>query len=238
VSEFLTAQWRYLAMLHYAIEPEILKPLVPEGTELDLWQDQVAYVGLVGFRFLATRVMGLSIPLHRDFTEVNLRFYVRRRAEDGVRRGVVFIRELVPQPAIAWAARLAYNEPYRTVPIRHEVPGEGMAGRYRYEWHNGGDWEGLTLTARPPGRPMANGSVEEFLVDRAWGYTRQRDGGTIEYHVRHPRWLLWTAGDVSLDCSVTRYYGPEFVPALSRPPELAYVADGSEVTVSAGVRIT
>ena len=50
------------------------------------------FVSLVGFRFLRTRVRGVAIPWHTDFEEVNLRFYVRRRAPGGEeRRGVVFV---------------------------------------------------------------------------------------------------------------------------------------------------
>ena len=84
---FLTADWRYLALLNYVIDPEILQPLVPAGTELDDWQGRT-FVSVVGFLFLDTRVRGIAIPFHRNFEEVNLRFYVRRRAPEGWRRAV------------------------------------------------------------------------------------------------------------------------------------------------------
>ena len=93
-------------MLNFGIDPEIVRPLIPPGTELDLWQGR-ALVSVVGFRFLNTRVLGLPIPFHRNFEELNLRFYVRRRAEGGWRRGVVFIREVVPRRAIAIVARVS-----------------------------------------------------------------------------------------------------------------------------------
>ena len=92
---FLTAEWRSLAMLNYEIDPAALAPFVPAGTELDQWQGKT-YVSMVGFMFLNTRVMGISIPFHANFEEVNLRFYVRRQAPDGTRRGVVFIKETRP----------------------------------------------------------------------------------------------------------------------------------------------
>src|SRR5262245_9199655 len=108
---FLTAEWRYLAMINYEVDPAILHPYIPRGTELDRWQGRT-FVSLVGFLFLKTRVLGLWVPFHSDFEEVNLRFYVRRRAPDGWRRGVVFIREVVPRRAIATVARVFYNENY------------------------------------------------------------------------------------------------------------------------------
>ncbi|HEX7980960.1 MAG TPA: DUF2071 domain-containing protein, partial [Gemmatimonadaceae bacterium] len=110
-SAFLTAEWRWLVMLNYEVPPEVLAPYVPRGTSLDLWQGH-ALVSVVGFRFIETRVIGVPIPFHRHFDEVNLRFYVRRELPGGeARRGVVFIRELVPKPMIAWVARALYNEP-------------------------------------------------------------------------------------------------------------------------------
>ena len=107
---FLTAEWRYLAMLNYRVSPSLLYPLVPPGTELDLWNG-TAYISVVGFKFQHTRVLGVPIPFHVNFEEVNLRFYVRRETNGAVRRGVTFIRELVPRAAIAGVAKLAYNEP-------------------------------------------------------------------------------------------------------------------------------
>ena len=89
---FLTAEWRNLAMLNYEVDAGLLLPFVPAGTELDDWNGKV-FVSMVGFRFLKTKLFGLTIPFHSNFDEVNLRFYVRRREGDEVRRGVVFIEE-------------------------------------------------------------------------------------------------------------------------------------------------
>src|SRR5438105_8040607 len=117
---FLTANWRYLAMMNFVVDPKILERLVPAGTELDFHQGRT-FVSVVGFLFLDTRVLGVPIPWHRDFEEVNLRFYVRRQAADGVRRGVVFIKEIVPRIAIAATARLLYGEKYVALPMRHDL---------------------------------------------------------------------------------------------------------------------
>src|SRR5947209_18790143 len=115
---FLTAEWRYLAMLHYEVARPLLAAHVPAGTELDD-RDGRIFVTLVGLLFRDTRVLGLPIPWHRDFEELNLRFYVRRSVLGEWRRAVTFIRELVPLPAVATMARLTYQQPYRTAPIAH-----------------------------------------------------------------------------------------------------------------------
>lgn len=236
---FLTAAWRDLVILNYAIDPAVLSPLVPRRTELDLWHGR-ALVSMVGFRFLHTRVMGLPIPWHQNFDEINLRFYVRRMAQDGWRRGVVFVKEVVPRSLIATVARMAYNEPYVAHPMRHLIQVEstesGGTGRARYQWKQD-RWYTLEAEVRGPPRALEAGSEAEFITEHYWGYTRQRDGGTIEYRVEHPRWRVWTAESSKLDCDVERMYGTEFVPALSVAPESAFLAEGSPVSVFAGQRI-
>ena len=194
---FLTASWRYLAMLNYEVPPSLLRPLVPFGTELDTWEG-ATIASMVGFRFLDTRVMGIPVPGHRDFDEVNLRFYVRRRGEDGHwRRGVVFVREFVPRRAIACVARRFYNEPYTAVPMRHELQmanaADGQPGRAAYAWRLAERWHRLEVSTR--GRPALPVPTSEaaFITEHYWGYTVQRDGGSKEYRVEHAPWRVWEA---------------------------------------------
>jgi uncharacterized protein len=219
-------------MLNYEIAPAVLEPLVPAGTELDSWQGTM-YVSIVGFRFLDTRLLGVRVPGHADFDEVNLRFYVRRRDGGGWRRGVVFVREIVPRRAIAWLARLTYNEPYRALPMRHDVSRahDGGIVSVRYEWRRGGRWEGLGLRTVGDAKPLIAGSEEEFVTEHYWGYTRQRDGSTIEYRVEHPSWRVWQAADARLDADVRSLYGDAFADALGGAPRSAFLAEGSGVTV-------
>ncbi len=230
---FLTAEWRELAMLNFEIEPAVLRPLVPSGTELDQWGG-VTYVSVVGFRFLSTRVLGLRVPCHGDFEEVNLRFYVHRREAGEWRRGVVFVRELVPRRAIAWVARLWYNEPYCALPMRHRIERQpdGAPTEVHYEWRWAGGWEGLSLRATGEAGPLVPGSEAEFITEHYWGYTRQRDGSSIEYRVEHPPWRVRRAADAQLACDAGRLYGPAFAEALAVPPRSAFLAEGSAVTVS------
>jgi uncharacterized protein len=229
---FLSAEWRDLAMLNYVVPPDVLLPLVPAGTELDSWQG-ATYVSVVGFRFVSTRVLGLSVPGHVDFEEVNLRFYVRRQAGDGWRRGVVFIRELVPRRAIAWVANLWYNEPYRALPMRYAIDrdADGTPERVRYEWRRSSQWEGLALRTKGSSHPLTPGSEAEFITEHYWGYTRQRDGSTIEYRVEHSPWNVWQAEDAQLSCDVASLYGSQFHLSLQGAPQSAFLADGSHVVV-------
>jgi len=233
---FLEAEWRDLAMLNFEIDPSLLVSRVPRGCELDTWSGR-AFVSVVGFRFLRTRVLGVGIPFHRDFEEVNLRFYVRRRGGDAWRRGVVFVKELVPRPAIAFVARTVYGENYAALPMRHERARNGGAMRLAYEWRHGGRWQGLSAAFSGAPEVPGDDSEEAFITEHYWGYSRPSDGSTVEYQVEHPRWAVWRASETQLACDVAALYGPEFVPALARRPSTAFVADGSPVVVRRGRRL-
>lgn len=231
---FLTAQWRHLAMLNYRVDPELLKPLVPRGTQLDLCEGG-AYVSLVGFMFLRTALLGLPIPLHRNFEELNLRFYVRREVGDEIRRGVVFVKEIVPRWAIATVARRVYNEPYVAVPMRHRLTlddeGRCTNDPVEYSFKTSGRWNHMRLHPHGPLEFPQVGSLEEFITEHYWGYCTQRDGGTVEYQVEHPQWKLRAAEDAEFACDVAQVYGEAFVEPLSAPPDSALLADGSDVAV-------
>ena len=239
---FLSAEWRWLAVLNYEIDPALLAPLVPRGVELDLDAQGKTYVSLVGFVFKDTRVLGWSLPGYRDFEELNLRFYVVRRTGGEVRRGVVFIKELVPRAAITAVARAWYHENYHTVPMRHEIKPADVAARVapavKYEFRVRGAWNLIRLAAHPEPKMPDAGSHEAFILEHYWGYCRQRDGGTIEYRVDHPRWTVWPAAEAELDCDFAHLYGEPFTPILSRRADSAFIADGSAVTVARPVRIS
>ena len=225
-------------MLNFPIEPKALQEHIPKGTELDHWEG-TTYVSLVGFLFLDTKVKGLAVPFHRDFEEINLRFYVRSRGPEGWRRGVVFVREVVSKQAIAFFARLLYNENYLACPTRSSVvdPSGDTTGSVEYGWRPDGQW--LSIGAEFSGEPSLPGknSLEKFITEHYWGYSIQRDGGTMEYQVEHPQWKVWEATYPTMSGDFVGFYGPEFSPFLQSPPSSAFVADGSPVIVRNGNRM-
>lgn len=232
---FLSAEWRSLAMLNYRVPPSLLAPHVPRGTELDLF-DGAAYVSVVGFLFRRTKLFGIRIPGHRNFEEINLRFYVRREVGGEVRHGVTFLRELVPKPAVTIVARLAYNEPYRTLRMQSVF---GLTGPARlplsvtYGWktHRNAEWSRLALEPRGDVLPAATGSEAAFITQHFWGYTRTRSGCTIEYEVQHPIWRVHSVARAALEGDTSRVFGDDFAAALATPPHSAMYCSGSRVTV-------
>jgi uncharacterized protein YqjF (DUF2071 family) len=229
VRPFLTANWRYLAILNFVVDPKILAPLVPPGTEID-FENGETFLSVVGFLFLDTRLLGLPIPLHRDFEELNLRFYVRKKSADMWRRGVVFVREFVPKRAIATIARTFYGEPYVAVPMKHQIDHVDSKLSVEYSWRRGRKWESLKMSASGEPQTILAGSHAEFITEHYWGYTRVKDGCN-EYRVEHPRWKVWTAERFEFSANVAELYGEQFVEPLSVAPRSAFVADGSPIEV-------
>jgi uncharacterized protein YqjF (DUF2071 family) len=229
---FLTAEWRHLVMINFRVDPALLQPHVPAGTELDFCEGH-ALVSVVGFRFLNTRVRGYPIPFHRHFDEVNLRMYVRREERGKVRHGVTFIRELVPRWAIAAVARAAYNEPYVHVPMTSDVTmkhGRLQSATYRWQTARGDCELHAELSDEPFVLPV-EGSEACFVTEHYWGYTRQRDGSTIEYEVQHPKWSVCSAARAHLQGDTSLLYESKFAEVLKGQPCSAWVADGSGVIV-------
>jgi hypothetical protein len=216
-------------MLNFVVDPNILAPLVPPGTEID-FENGETFLSVVGFLFLDTRLLGLPIPLHRDFEEVNLRFYVRKKSADTWRRGVVFVRELVPRRAIAVVARTFYGENYVALPMKHEIDHVDGKLSVEYSWRRGRKWESLKMSGIGDPQTIPAGTHAEFITEHYWGFTEVRSGCS-EYRVEHPRWKIWSSDTFEFKADVATLYGEQFVEPLSVAPRSAFIAEGSPIQV-------
>lgn len=227
---FLTAEWRKLVFVNYKVDPGLLEPYVPYGTNLDLWQD-TCFLSLIGFMFCETRLRGIKIPFHVSFEEVNLRFYVKRETEHETRRGVVFIKEIVPKPAIALVANLLYQESYQTLRMRHTWVEEGDDLSVRYAWKKGGSWQHMAVTASNTPQPLESGSETEFITEHYWGYAAAGNNKTTEYEVTHPRWNIYPVRDLDLKVDFGLTYGSKFHFLNGETPHSVMLAEGSPITI-------
>jgi uncharacterized protein YqjF (DUF2071 family) len=233
---FLTAEWRNLILANYRIDPLVLKPYLPCRTELDTFNGEY-YVSLVGFLFHNTRLKGFQIPFHKSFEEVNLRFYVRYRDPAGWRRGVVFIKEIVPKRAISFVANTFYSEKYQTLPMKHDWKSHGNELEVSYSWKFNGAWNFVKVIAakEPSGFPA--GSKEEFITEHYWGYTFIDPACSGTYEVRHPKWKIHQVRNYESRCDTGDLYGEAFAEAMSEQPASVFLAEGSEISVFPGSKI-
>jgi uncharacterized protein YqjF (DUF2071 family) len=227
---FLTAEWKDLALINYEIDSRILEKYVPKGTELDLWNNK-CYLSLVGFMFKKTKVLGAKIPFHIDFEEVNLRFYVKRFENGEWKRGVVFIKEIVPKPAITFIANILYNEHYQTNKMKHSITENDNSKTFIYQWKNHNKWNSIQLETKKSQIQIELNSEAEFITEHYFGYTKYNENKTFEYEVRHPRWQQLEIINCKIEVDFENNYGKDFSFLQDLKPISAFLAIGSKITV-------
>jgi len=227
---FLRAKWLNLIMANYEIDPAILKKYVPAYTELYFYNG-ICYVSIVGFLFKDTKLKGIAVPFHKTFEEINLRFYVRQKENNKWKRGVVFLREIVPLPAIAIMANLTYHEHYQTHKTKHVWNLIDHEWKVEYHWRLKKEWNQLKVAAKSGSHPIEEGSEEEFIAIQNWGYTRVNEKKTSVYQVHHPNWLIHSVHHYHVQCTIEEMYGRKFVEPLSQAPKSVFLAEGSDISV-------
>ncbi|MET0393987.1 MAG: DUF2071 domain-containing protein [Chitinophagaceae bacterium] len=225
---FVRAAWRRLMMANYIVDPAILAPLVPPGTEIDLYEGN-CYVSLVGFLFENMKVKGIPVPFHSRFPEVNLRFYARRREGNEWRRGVVFIREIVSRPLIAWPANLLFREKYVVAAMQYALAETPDECRVHYAWEKAG-WNLLEATAA--NRPAPATCKETFLTHKRWGFALKNDRQSFLYQVQHAEWQVYPVSSHTVRCRFGQAFGRRFSCLDGQEPDSVLLADGSPITIS------
>ena len=233
---FLNAEWRKLAIANYVIDPEVLKKYVPAGTEIDLWKDK-CYVSLIGFMFLNTKLLGVKIPFHTNFEEVNLRFYVKRLENNTWKRGVVFIKEIVPKPALTFIANTIYKEHYETLPMMHNWEENNLNRTVSYLWKKNEIWHSFMVQATLDSSEIKSYSETEFITEHYWGYAKVTDSKTNEYEVTHPKWKQYLVTHSEIDVDFGAVYGTDFEFINRIKPNSVMLIEGSEITVENKTKI-
>ncbi len=234
---FLSAQWKNLIMINYRVDEKLLLPYLPPHTELDRYQGH-CYLSLVGFMFLDTKVWGISWPFHKNFEEVNLRFYVKSSSEGERKRGVVFIKEIVPKPLISAIANLFYNEHYCARPMINKYYDRGADEmEITYSWIYGDIKNSIAVRAQKKAVDIQENSMEEFITEHYLGYSRKNSKTSLQYTVEHPRWNIYPVNTFRLRCDFGKVYGRKFTFLSGQYPDSVFLAAGSEVLVKKPIRI-
>lgn len=226
---FLTAKWTNLALINYEIDAKLLEKYIPNGTELDYYNNK-CYVSLVGFMFENVKLLGLKIPFHTHFEEVNLRFYVKRLENGEWKRGVVFIKEIVPKPAITFVANTVYKENYQTLPMKHSITENNNSIDFVYQWKTKEKWNTILVETEKNLTSIEENSEAQFITEHYFGYTKQ-ENKTFEYEVKHPKWEQYKVNQFQVDVDFEKTYGNEFTFLNDIKPTSVILAKGSDISV-------
>jgi uncharacterized protein YqjF (DUF2071 family) len=227
---FLKASWENLIMANYEVEPAILQPYLPNGVELDFYNHKT-YVSLVGFMFKKTSLFGVPIPFFGSFEEINLRFYVRKVEEKKVKKGVVFINETVPFKIVALLANKLYKEHYISIPTKNTID----ISEYKhinYEWKMKDKWNSITVQSETNKYKIEPASIEEYIFERYFGFTKLSPSKTQEYVIHHPKWMTHKILYNNIDCDFGMMYGDAFSNLNNQLPSSILMAEGSQVSVN------
>lgn len=228
---FLKAKWENIIMANYEIDPKILLPFLPKGVELDLF-DGKAYISLVGFMFKKTKLFNIPIPYFGTFEEINLRFYVIRKEENQIKRGVVFINETIPYKPVAWLANRLYKEHYTVVPTKNKITIENNSQKVHFQWLKNKKWNSIYVDSETKSGLMKSDSLEKFIYEHYYGYTKINDQNTEEYQLHHPSWNVHKVNDYNVDCDFEAMYGASFSVLNQSKPIAVFIAEGSAVKVN------
>jgi uncharacterized protein YqjF (DUF2071 family) len=227
---FLTANWENLVMANYEVDPVVLKPYLPKGVELDFYKYKT-YVSLVGFMFKKTSLFGVPIPFFGSFEEINLRFYVRRVVGNKVKKGVVFINETVPFKMVALLANKLYKEHYISIPTKNKIH-RAENKEIQYEWKMGQNWNSIFINSDTNKYPIEPSTIEEFIFERYYGYTKIDQHNSQEYKIHHPKWVTNKINENTISCNFEEMYGKAFSNLTQQQPHSVILAEGSSVSVN------
>ena len=223
---FLQAEWNNLILCNYPVKDIYLKPYLPTNCELDYFENK-AFVSLVAFQFLNTKVFGLKWPGFTNFFEVNLRFYVKYKAK----RAVCFIREYVPSHIITGLARIIYNEPYKCASISGTINKSQKQVFASYQLTSGGSSMLLKVDAKNSPYLPSPTSIEHFFKEHEWGVGKSRTGKTLMYKVEHPYWIVYPITKTKVEVNWEALYGSQFSFLKQQTPHSVVFAKGSKVKV-------
>ncbi len=227
---FLHTEWRKLIMVNYEVNPKILMPYLPYGTELDSWNGKY-YVSVVGFKFLNTKVMGIKFPFHVNFEQVNLRFYVKRKVGEEVRHGVVFIKEIIDKTIVKFVARMLYKENYVQQPMRHSWQEDDNHLNISYGWKLNNRWNNISVKTKKILTDTLKDSQERFIAEHYWGNIQIRKNKSYEFRVEHPVWKIYSLLDYNIDVDFEAVYGKAFGGLQHQDPSSVFLVEGSEVSL-------
>ena len=219
----MSQRWAKLLFLHWKIEPELIRPHLPEGLHLDLHEGE-AWLGIVPFHMQRIRPSGLMpLPWLSWFLELNVRTYVH---DDQGQPGVWFFSLDCNQPLAVEFARRTFHLPYEHASMKSRT--EGKTVHYRCRRRGQNDFAEYAYEPTGPAAPAKPGSLEFFLAERYLLVSTAPDGALRYGRVHHSPYQL--AAAKCDPCSILPAHWND-IDLPSTPPDSALWAEPVDVSV-------
>jgi hypothetical protein len=124
-----------------------------------------------------------------------------------------------------------YKEHYAAIPTKSLIVNGESAKNIKYEWKINNKWNHIAVNAAKENEQILPGSVEEFIFEHYYGYTKINSQLSQEYKVNHPRWQVHKVIDYSIHCDFKSMYGNDFSFLRNQQPDSVIIAQGSPVSV-------
>lgn len=205
-------EWNHVLFFHWAIDAEVLKPLIPAGVDLDLFEGK-AYLSLVPFTMQNIRPSFLpAFSPVSDFHEINLRTYV----SNGGKEGVYFINIESQKWFSALLSRILSGLPYENANI---VRSEG-----KYRSSNVFKKFALDIEFAVKEDIVEKSPIEKFLTER-YALFLEQHGQLFRYDIHHKEWKIKTLDVKKLQLD----YKLPGLDLAGKSPDLVHYSDGVEV---------
>ncbi len=213
-------RWCDLLFAHWTVDPAVLRPLIPNALEIDLFRGH-AYAGVVPFlmRNVSPRFLP-DIPGLHAFPELNLRTYVTHRGKPGV----WFFSLDAGQKLAVRVARTMFHLPYfdATFQVTQTANDE-----FHYQSRRAHSQATFAARYRPTGPAYLSqpGSLDAWLTERYCLYAGDSRGQLYRGDIGHQRWPLQPAtAEIQ-----TNTLGTAFGIELAGPPATLHFAKSVDV---------
>lgn len=205
-------EWHDVIYLHWKIDAEILRKVIPEELEIDLF-DGMAWVSVVPFsvRRLRPRLLAPFPPIS-NFEELNIRTYVKHKGVPGI---YFFSLESSKQLPVL-AARLTTGLPYVKSEIwREEEMYYANSKKYGFQFY---------INFKIGEKQIVKDALSTWLTDRFRLYVKT-SGRISRIDVHHHLWPLYplTLRYIKLNYMIGGF------PLSRQTPDLTHFSPGVKV---------
>ena len=192
INWIIAQKWSHVLFMHYEVDKSDLQSLLPEGIEVDLFQDK-AYISIVPFFMSHIRFPFTPAFPFIHLWELNLRTYVKRNGVSGIYFFTLDTHDLLGE----FIATRFFHLPYRY----RQMYGSYDDSKYHFKATDQIEIEALV------GAPEKKGALSSWLTERYCLFTVNKQGDIYRGDVIHDSWSLYKVESLNYKNNFTSEFG-------------------------------